>query len=123
MKITDLSHDNKDIIQQVAQVLVEGFQTHWPNAWPDLEYARSEVQESFGADRINRVAVSVDGKVLGWIAAIREYDGHSWELHPLVVLPDHQGSGIGRALVNDLENLVRQRRRTPYSWALMTKTA
>ncbi len=39
MKITDLSPDNKEIIQQVAQVLVEGFKTHWPNTWPDLESA------------------------------------------------------------------------------------
>ena len=90
-------------------MLVEGFKTHWPNAWPDLESAFREVQESFRADRISRVAVSDDGKVLGWIGAIREYDGHAWELHPLVVQPDHQGSGIGRVLVSDLENLVRQR--------------
>jgi aminoglycoside 6'-N-acetyltransferase I len=112
MKITDLSPDNKEIIQQVAQVLVEGFKTHWPNAWPDLESALREVQESFGADRISWVAVSDDGKVGGWIGAIREYDGHAWELRPLVVQPDHQGSGIGRALVSDLENLVRQRGET-----------
>jgi aminoglycoside 6'-N-acetyltransferase I len=109
MKISDLSPDNKEIIQQVAQVLVEGFKTHWPNAWPDLESALREVQESFWADRISRVAVSDDGKVVGWIGAIREYDGHAWELHPLVVQPDHQGAGIGRVLVSDLENLVRQR--------------
>ena len=107
-KITDLSPDNKEIIQHVAQVLVEGFKTHWPNAWPDLESALREVQESFGADRINRVAVSDDGKVVGWIGVMREYDGHAWELHPFAVHLDHQGSGIWRALVSDLDNLVRQ---------------
>jgi len=56
-----------------------------PNAWLDLESALREVQESFRADRISRVAVSDDGKVVGWIGAIREYDGHAWELHPFVV--------------------------------------
>ncbi len=66
-----------------------------------------EVQESLDADRISRIALNDDGRVLGWIGAIREYEGHAWQLHPLVVHPDIQGSGIGRALVDDLEHLVR----------------
>ncbi len=45
---------------------------------------------------------------MGWIGGIREYDGHAWELHPLVVHPDHQGQGVGRALVADLERLVSE---------------
>lgn len=32
-----------------------------------------------------------------------------WELHPLVVRPDRQRQGIGRALVADLEALARER--------------
>ena len=47
--------------------------------------------------------------VLGWIGGIRQYDGNVWELHPLVVKPSYQGQGIGRALVTDLEEQVRQR--------------
>ena len=47
--------------------------------------------------------------MLGWIGGISKYDGHVWELHPLVVAPQHQRHGIGCALVRDLEQQVRLR--------------
>jgi aminoglycoside 6'-N-acetyltransferase I len=46
--------------------------------------------------------------VLGWIGGQHSY-ALVWELHPLVVRVDQQGKGIGRALVADLEALVRER--------------
>jgi len=109
MKIIDLSDHNPDIIQQTAQLLIAGFREHWPNAWPNLEGALQEVRESLEEDRISRIAVNDQGQVLGWIGGIKEYEGHAWQLHPLVVHPKHQGKGIGRALVTDLETLVYQR--------------
>ncbi len=90
-------------------LLVEGFKEHWPDAWPDMESALQEVREFSQADRISRVAVDPDGTVLGWIGGISAYEGNVWELHPLVVRPDRQGQGIGRALVADLEERVRER--------------
>ncbi len=109
MRIVDLRPDDREAIHQAAILLIEGFKEHWPNGWPDMAAAMQEVQASFGPDRISRVAVDQDGSVLGWIGGINEYDGHVWELHPLVVRPDRQGKGIGRALVADLEEQVRQR--------------
>ena len=50
-----------------------------------------------------------DNAVLGWIGGIKQYNGHVWELHPLVVRADHRRQGIGRALVADLEKRVRSR--------------
>lgn len=47
--------------------------------------------------------------VLGWIGGLPDYDGNVWELHPLVVHPDHQNQGIGRALVADFEQQVKER--------------
>jgi aminoglycoside 6'-N-acetyltransferase I len=104
VRITTLSPEDEGAIHQAAALLV-----HWPNAWPDMEAALQEVHESFGPDRISRVAVDDAGTVLGWIGGIREYDGHVWELHPLVVRPDHQRQGVGRALVADLEAQVKTR--------------
>lgn len=109
MQIIDLCPDSLDAIQQAAALLVEGFREHWPNAWPNLDSALEEVQESLGADRISRIAVDDSGAVLGWIGGIKQYDGNVWELHPLVVRSDCRGQGLGQTLVADLEDRVRER--------------
>jgi len=95
--------------RQAANLLVIGFARHWPKAWPTLESALDEVEEGLEVGKICRAALTESGEVLGWIGGIPEYDGHAWELHPLVVHPRYQGMGIGTALVRDLETLVRQR--------------
>ena len=109
VQIINLPPDDEETIRQAAALLVQGFKEHWPDAWSDMDAALEEVRESLGPDRISRVAVDDDGTVLGWIGGVRQYDGHVWEIHPLVVHPDHQGQGIGRALVADLEARVRER--------------
>jgi aminoglycoside 6'-N-acetyltransferase I len=109
MRIRDLTPDDERAVEQVADILVAGFAEHWPGSWPDLDTARAEVRESFGADRISRVAAGNRGSVFGWIGGFPEYHGHVWQLHPLVVRPDVQGRGIGQALVSDFEAQVRAR--------------
>ena len=109
MRIVGFPSENQEVIQQAASLLVAAFKEHWPNAWPDLDAALEEVRESLQPDRISRVTVDDDGAVLGWVGAICGYDGNAWELHPLVVDPAHQRKGIGRALVADLEDQVRER--------------
>lgn len=109
MEIMDLCSDDTNIIQQTAVLLIEGFKEHWSSAWADIDSALKEVQASFAADRISRVAVDDSGGVLGWIGGIKQYDGNVWELHPLVVRSDCRRKGIGRKLVADLEERVRER--------------
>lgn len=108
MVICDLCSDAEAAVVQAAQLLVEGFREHWPNAWPTLEAALDEVRECLSAERICRVAM-LEETVVGWIGGIPQYDGHVWELHPLVVRADARGCGIGRALVEDLEAQVAVR--------------
>jgi aminoglycoside 6'-N-acetyltransferase I len=74
-----------------------------------MQAALEEVRESLGGGPISPVAVDERGAVLGWIGGIRSYGGNVWEHYPLVVRPDLQRRGIGRALVADLESRVRER--------------
>jgi aminoglycoside 6'-N-acetyltransferase I len=109
MRISDLSPDDETAINQAAELLVEGFRAHWPSAWPDIDAALAEVREALEPGKICRVALDETGAVLGWIGGIPGYGGNVWELHPLIVRPDRQRQGIGRALVADLETQVRAR--------------
>jgi aminoglycoside 6'-N-acetyltransferase I len=109
MKIITLSPDNDQLIQQAAQLLVDAFREHWPDAWPTFDEGLEEVREMLEPERICRVAVDENGKLIGMIGGIPGYDGKVWELHPLAVQPSQQGKGIGRALVEDFEEQVRLR--------------
>jgi aminoglycoside 6'-N-acetyltransferase I len=107
--ITDLHPNEAEAVRQTADLLFEGFKGDWPDAWPTVDDALEEVRESFGVDRISRVALDERGDVLGWIGGIPSYEGNVWELHPLVVREDLRRRGVGRALVADLEERVRER--------------
>ena len=109
LRIIDLKPGNEAAIQQTAQLLFDSFKDHWPDAWPTVEEARQEVTESFADDRVSRVAIDETGGVVGWIGGISQYNGHTWELHPLAVSPAARGQGVARALVHDLEAIIKAR--------------
>ena len=107
MKIITPQPNNKKFIQQAAQLLMDAFREHWPEAWPTLEDGLEEVIEWFEEERIYRAAIDDEENLLGIIGGIPQYDGHVWELHPLAVQPSMQGQGIGNALVMDFEEQVK----------------
>ena len=109
MTIIDLRQDDRQRVVQTALLLLDGFAGTGTAAWTTRHAAMEEVESSLQADRISRVALDENGRVIGWIGAIRSYDGHAWELHPMVVDRQHQRRGIGRALVADLEEQVCRR--------------
>lgn len=89
--------------EALAAMLVTAFAENWPAAFPTLEDGRQEIVEAFAVDRVPLMAL-MEGEPVGWIGAISTYDGNVWELHPLVVHPDWQRQGIGRALIAALES-------------------
>jgi aminoglycoside 6'-N-acetyltransferase I len=105
MRIIDLTAEHEQAVLEVAELLVAAF----PQAWPTTEAAVEEIHESFGPERLSRVALDAGSHAVGWIGGISQYDGNVWELHPLVVRTDMRSGGIGRALVADLEARVRER--------------
>lgn len=107
--IIDLPADDAAVHLAIAEMLVAAFAGTGTTAWPDVEAGLAEVREALDPERINRIAVDDAGAVLGWIGGIPQYDGHVWELHPLVVAPAHQRQGVGQALVADLEAEARRR--------------
>ncbi|KAF0193743.1 MAG: aminoglycoside 6'-N-acetyltransferase [Bacillota bacterium] len=107
MQIIGLSKVNKiEIIQELAVIVNQAFPG--PDGYPTLEIARVEVLESLGEERVSLVAIDEQGKVAGWIGAIETYKGNAYELHPLVVREDQRGKGIGKLLVEALEERVRE---------------
>lgn len=108
MQILTFDGQDERLRRQMAQLLVDAFREHWSAAWSTLDEGMEEVGEMLEAKRICRIAID-DGFLLGMIGGIPEYDGNVWELHPLAVQPNLQGRGIGRALVVDFEEQVRQR--------------
>ena len=97
-----------ELVNQTAALLHDAFRGRTAD-WQDLDSAREEVVDSLGEGRVSRVAVDESGEVIGWIGAIPMYGGRVWEIHPLVVAAQHRGKGIGRALLQDVENIASRR--------------
>lgn len=108
MRLLVLHPGDVDLVDQVANLLVEGFKDTGSTSWPDVESGLAEVRESLQDGRISLAVADDDGRVVGWVSGIRQYDGHAWELHGLVVDPGFRRQGVGRMLVAALEEKVRE---------------
>ena len=100
ISITTLCVDNTSRTSEVALLLLDGFRGI-SDAWPDTASAHHEVVTNSTSTHVSLIAC-VDEAVVGWVAANPQYDGHAWELHPLVVASAFRRRGIARALVTTL---------------------
>lgn len=74
MNIISFHPDNEHLIHQAAQLLVDAFREHSPEAWRTLEDGLEEVNEMFETERICLAAVDEQGNLLGMIGGIPQYD-------------------------------------------------
>jgi len=73
-----------------------------PSGYQEPGKAEAEVELRHKQDDWLGYAALDGEQLVGWVGAIRSY-AHGWEIHPLVVAPDHQRRGIGSALLTRLE--------------------
>jgi len=106
--IEKLEPKNGELIYATAVLLHRVFSSNYPKAWPTIETALTEVGQSLQQERISIIAKR-NGTVVGWIGGIQQYDGHVYELHPIVVDEPYQRQGIGTMLIGALEREVRAR--------------
>jgi aminoglycoside 6'-N-acetyltransferase I len=110
MTITHLASCSAGQREQAALMLHHEFnQARWDYSWSTLQEAQEEVATLCEEENIARAYLNDAGDVLGWIGGLPDYDDRVWELHPLVIHPQHRGQGIGRLLVADLEAQARAR--------------
>lgn len=108
MQIVAVGSNDHKTIAQMAEVLIAAFEAHSPDSWPDMESAVEEVVTALAPGKVCLAALDDDGAtVLGWIGGQPEYS-RVWELHPLAVRPESQRTGVGRALVAELEARARR---------------
>ncbi|MDP3058888.1 MAG: GNAT family N-acetyltransferase, partial [bacterium] len=93
-------------IDAIAHMLNKAFPL--ADGYPTVERAIAEVLESLEEGKISLVALDEFGEVLGWVGAIEQYNGCAYELHPLVIREDGRGKGIGKLLVDTLEQRVSE---------------
>jgi aminoglycoside 6'-N-acetyltransferase I len=105
MEIVDLSLQPESMHDAAAAFLVSEFDAS--SGWRDRESATAEVGRVL-RDGFARAVVDV-GRLVGWVGALPEYNGRVWELHPIVVQRAYRRRGIGRLLVDALEQEVRHR--------------
>ena len=107
MRIDDLTARGESARLRCAEILVEAFVDMAPGHWTTVEDALEEVDECVASGPV-RVAID-DDIVVGWIGARPAYDGRVWEVHPVAVDPSAQRRGVGRALLDDIEQVVSTR--------------
>jgi aminoglycoside 6'-N-acetyltransferase I len=101
VKIVDLSPSDKELIDSLAILSVRAGRAHAPDWLRTVQDAHEVIEEALQPDKACRALLD-DGKPLGWVAAGPAW-GRVWELHPLLVDPDHQRRGYGRLLADDIE--------------------
>ncbi len=92
---------------QAARILSAAFSWSPLNPWPVMQSALEEVDECLEGESFC-VGLRYCGRLAGW-AGLRPMYDRTWELHPMAVDPQLQGIGLGRVLLNNLEEEAHKR--------------
>lgn len=84
-----------------ARLLTSAFLARGNSAWPTFDSAQKELEECLASPNLC-LGVFIDDELAGWVGLRPMYD-KTWELHPLVIATEHQGKGLGRQLLQAIE--------------------
>ena len=108
IRLESLETPDADRASRAAELLVAGFAGTGSSYAQDLDAARMEIAELASKCDLLTVAITDEDELVGLIGGRSDYDGHVWELHPLVVHPNHRRRGIGRMLIKHLEKVAAE---------------
>jgi aminoglycoside 6'-N-acetyltransferase I len=99
--------ESEEWMSQAAHLLIGTFRELENYAWSDDESARKEVVECIQDPNVC-IGLCEGNTLLGWIG-LRPMYKTTWEMHPLVVDPQHQRQGIGRTLLEEIERIAKEK--------------
>ena len=106
MTIVNMKTLNETQLAQAAQVLTDEL----PMGWATFADAVEEIDDLLSREPDHLfLAAMENSEVLGWGGMMPSYDGHVYELHPLVVRKDRQRGGIGTGIINALMDAAREK--------------
>ncbi|MGX7352406.1 GNAT family acetyltransferase [Enterococcus canis] len=100
MYITAFERENVQFQHDLAELLAQT----WPQSYGEDSLA--EVARLLEPEKI-AIAAIVDEELVGFAGAAPMYGKTGWELHPLVIVKQHQRSGVGSHLLHYLEKEVK----------------
>ncbi len=106
--IINLSDASDLILEQAAVILFEGAKSVTIKNWTTLESCREEVRDCLKEGFLCLGFIRKE-ELAGWIGARPLYGNYTWEIHPLMVHPHHQGTGIGTDLLYYAEKEIYDR--------------
>jgi aminoglycoside 6'-N-acetyltransferase I len=97
---------SKKIIADTANILFNTFQDINTNTWPTYKSALLEVKDCIKKPNIC-IGICMNDILLGWIGLRPMYE-KTWELHPMVIGKEYQSKGLGKILINKLEEQAKK---------------
>lgn len=93
MRVVSLTTVSSDQLETLTRQTHAAAATHAPNWLPKLDDAREELADAMKEGHVSPVLL--DGEQpLAWGSIVRVHS-RVWELHPLIVSPEHQRRGCG----------------------------
>jgi len=109
-QIIEIDYGDSELIDRLGNIARLAFAETAPNWLSSEESATELVRDCATSNKLGRVCFSSGSNTtddpIGWIGVVKRR--HVWEIHPIAVDPESQGSGAGRKLVEIIADLAKR---------------